>query len=38
MKEWGPAREAENAVLVKNYPSMRELTGEYQMHRVTLAK
>lgn len=38
MKAWGPAREAENAELVKNYPSMREITGQYRMHRVTFKK
>ncbi len=38
MKAWGPAREAQNQKLVKDYPAMRTITGEYQMHRVTLAK
>lgn len=38
MKEWGPAREAQNAELVKKYPEMREITGEYQMRRVMLAR
>lgn len=38
MKEWGPRREAENAALVKNYPAMREITGEYQLRRITLTK
>ena len=38
MKEWGPAREAESEKLVKDYPAMRTITGEYQMHRVTFKK
>lgn len=38
MKEWGPAREAESDRLVKDYPAMRTITGEYQMHRVTFKK
>lgn len=35
MKEWGAEREAQNDALVKEYPAMRSITGEYQMHRVT---
>jgi len=35
MKEWGAEREAQNEKMVKDYPAMRNITGEYQMHRVT---
>jgi hypothetical protein len=35
MKEWGAEREAQNEKIVKDYPAMRNITGEYQMHRVT---
>ena len=35
MKEWGEAREQRNRELTKNYPGMREITGEYQLRRVT---
>lgn len=34
MAEWGSAREAESEKLVKDYPAMRNITGEYQMHQV----
>lgn len=36
MKAWGAEREATNRELVKNYPAMRTITGEYQMRRVML--
>lgn len=35
MKEWGAANEAKSDKLVKDYPALRTITGEYQMHRVT---
>jgi hypothetical protein len=35
MKEWGTEREARNQVLIKDYPALRSITGEYQFHRVT---
>lgn len=35
MKEWGAEREAQNEKIVKDYPAMRDITGEYQMHQVT---
>lgn len=35
MKEWGAEREAQNQSLIKDYPALRNITGEYQFHRVT---
>lgn len=36
MKKWGDEREKQNRKIVKNYPSMRVLTGEYIMRRVDI--
>ncbi len=37
MKEWGEARDKETTEYAqKNYPGMRELTGEYLMREITL--
>ena len=35
MKAWGKANEAKTRELVKNYPAMREITGEYTMRQIT---
>ncbi len=35
MKAWGKANEARTRELVKNYPAMREITGEYTMRQIT---
>ena len=35
MKAWGKAHEARTRELVKNYPAMREITGEYTMRQIT---
>ena len=34
MKEWGDARVQKTRAIVKDYPAMREITGEYQLRRV----
>ena len=35
MKAWGKANEAKTRELAKNYPAMREITGEYTMRQIT---
>lgn len=35
MKAWGAANEDKVRQLVKDYPSMRDITGEYAMRRIT---
>ena len=35
MKAWGKANEAKTRELVKNYPAMRDITGEYQLRRIS---
>ena len=35
MKAWGKAHEARTRELVKNYPAMRDITGEYALRRIT---
>lgn len=35
MKEWGEAREKETREIVKDYPGMREIVGEYRMREIT---
>ena len=32
---WGEEREARNRELVKNYPGMRKITGEYLVRKIT---
>lgn len=34
MKAWGKANEAKTRELVKNYPAMREIVGEYTMREI----
>jgi hypothetical protein len=37
MKEWGEARNKQTTEFAqKNYPAMREITGQYQMREVTM--
>ncbi len=37
LKEWGEARDKESTEYAqKNYPGMREITGQYQMREITL--
>lgn len=36
MKEWGAEREARNEELIKDYPGMREITGQYNMYKLTM--
>ena len=35
MKAWGNANEDKSRALVKNYPAMRDITGEYALRRIT---
>lgn len=35
MKAWGAANEAKSRSISKDYPSMRDITGEYVMRRIT---
>lgn len=35
MKAWGSANEGKVRELVKNYPAMREITGEYWLRQIT---
>jgi len=34
MTAWGAEREARNTELVKDYPSMRDITGEYRLKQI----
>ena len=36
MKAWGEANEKRTREITKNYPSMREITGEYLVREVTI--
>jgi hypothetical protein len=36
MKAWGDANEERTREVVKNYPSMREITGEYLVREITV--
>ena len=36
MKAWGDANEDRTREVVKNYPSMREITGEYMVREITV--
>ena len=37
LKEWGEARDKESTEFAqKNYPAMREITGQYQMREISL--
>lgn len=38
MKAWGEDTETKNREITKNYPSMREISGEYSMRRITFKK
>lgn len=38
MKAWGEDTMAKNREITKNYPSMREISGEYNMRRITFKK
>ncbi len=38
MKAWGEDTEAKNREITKNYPSMREISGEYSLRRITFKK
>lgn len=35
MKAWGAANEDKTREISKNYPAMRDISGEYQMRRIT---
>ena len=35
MKAWGSANEGKVREIVKNYPAMREITGEYVLREIT---
>lgn len=35
MKAWGEDTEKKNREITKNYPAMREISGEYSMRRIT---
>ena len=36
MKAWGEERQQQNREITKNYPSMREITGEYLVREITI--
>jgi hypothetical protein len=36
MKAWGAEREEQNREITKNYPAMREITGEYRVREITI--
>jgi len=36
MKAWGAANESKTREITKNYPAMREITGEYLVREITL--
>ncbi len=36
IKKWGEERQAQTRKIVKDYPGMREITGQYQMRKITL--
>ncbi len=36
MKAWGEANESKTREITKNYPAMRDITGEYLVRRITI--
>ena len=36
MKAWGEERQQQNREITKNYPAMREITGEYLLREITI--
>lgn len=38
MKAWGDANEDKTREIVKNYPAMREITGQYLMRRISFTQ
>ena len=36
MKAWGEANESRTREITKNYPAMREITGEYRVREITI--
>lgn len=36
MKAWGAANEEKTREITKNYPGMREITGEYLVRRIDI--
>jgi hypothetical protein len=36
MKAWGEERQKQNREITKNYPAMREITGEYMVREITI--
>jgi hypothetical protein len=36
MKAWGEERQQKNREITKNYPAMREITGEYMVREITI--
>lgn len=36
MKAWGDANQAKSREITKNYPAMREITGEYLLREITI--
>jgi hypothetical protein len=36
MKAWGEARQQKNREITKNYPGMRDITGEYLVREITM--
>lgn len=36
MKAWGEARQQKNREITKNYPGMRDITGEYLVREITI--
>jgi hypothetical protein len=36
MKAWGEERQKQNREITKNYPAMREITGEYLVREITI--
>ena len=36
MKAWGEERQQQNREITKNYPAMREITGEYLVREITI--
>jgi len=36
MKEWGPQAEETSDYAQKNYPGMREITGQYNLRKIEI--
>jgi len=36
MKAWGEANQSKSREIVKNYPAMRKITGEYITRKITI--